>query len=98
MSVEITCITKDGGNHYNPYEAIERFGWYNPYNGQKGFANMSEMIDFLEKGNKAYVVDPLDKNDRAYLEVQERNGTKFVRTIADGERPDNLLELPECVR
>lgn len=96
MAVQITCISKDNGNHYNPYEAIEKFGWHNPYNGQAGVATMKDMIDFLEKGNRAYVIDPYDTGDKAYLVVMERGGRKFIQTIADGELTDNLLELAEC--
>ena len=95
MAIQITCINKDAGNHYNPHEAIERFGWYNPSTGKRGFASMGEMVNFLEQGNKAYVISR-DRVTVAYLYVRERNGRKFVQTIADGKFSDNLLQLDEC--
>lgn len=32
MSIRITCITKAGGDHENPYVAISRLGWVNLLN------------------------------------------------------------------
>jgi len=27
-----------------------------------------------------------------------KHGNKYLKTTADGERPDNLLSLPECTK
>jgi hypothetical protein len=96
MGIKITCINKDKGNHYNPYEAIRRFGWMNEETREKGFCYLKAMVDFVEKNpNRAYTQDFLGK--RAYLVVRvSRSGNKYVRTVTDGKETNNLLELSEC--
>ncbi len=60
MSVRVTCITKDGGNHFNPHEAISSFGWVNEETGAKGTSTRAQMIEFIEaQKGKAYVKDAL---------------------------------------
>jgi hypothetical protein len=94
MSVKITCINKDGGDHYDPHEAITYLGWVNESTGKKGRATKLEMVDFIEKGNQAYVQGRIKK---VYLEVKtSSHGNKYVRTIPDNIESNNLLSLPEC--
>lgn len=93
--VQITCINKDGGNHYDPYEAILDFGWVDDQTGKTGIASRAEMIDFLEKGHRAYTKDRF--NRIAWLIVSvSRFGNKYVKTVADGRETNNLLALAEC--
>ncbi len=95
MSVRITCINKDNGNHNNPHEAITNFGWLNESNNENGNAPMNEMVQYLEKGNNAYVKDYY--GNVAYCIVRiSQNGNKFIQTIKDQTYADNLLNLPEC--
>lgn len=95
MSVRITCISKDHGNHYNPFEAITAFGWRNESTAQAGTCTLQEIVKFLEDGNSAYVRDAY--NTLVYLVVRiSRSGNKYVRTEIDGRTSNNLLELPEC--
>jgi hypothetical protein len=35
MSIRITCITKAGGDHENPYVAISRLAWVNLLNSSE---------------------------------------------------------------
>jgi len=96
MSIRITCINKDGGNHYDPHEAIMRLGWIDESNNQTGKSTLVEMISFLEKGGQAYVRGA--SGTIASLVVRtSRFGNKYVKTIANGKETDNLLYLLECV-
>lgn len=95
MSVKITCINKDNGDHYDPHEAITHLGWINENTSKSGKCSRDDMIRFLEKGYRAYVKDAW--GNIAYLVVRiSRFGNKFVKTIADGRESNNLLELLEC--
>jgi len=96
MSVRITCINKDNGNHDNPHEAIEKFGWLNESTGERDICTRLAMVEFIEKKNGvAYVVDRY--GNKAYLYVRTSvKGNKYVQTIADNKYSDNLLALPEC--
>ena len=95
MSVRITCIKKDGGNHENPHTAISILGWVNESAGASGQSTRVQMYDFVKGGGQAYVRD--SRSNLAYLiaEVSSR-GTKFVKTKPDGTTTDNLLKLIEC--
>lgn len=97
MSVRITCINKDGGNHENPYVAISHLGWVNEQTRENGKSTRLEMYDFIKnKNGVAYVVDQRD-GSKAYLETRtSASGTKYVRTESNDTGRDNLLELPEC--
>lgn len=96
MAVKITCINKEGGNHYDPHEAIQYLGWINEKTGARGKSSRLEMVKFIEENGigSAYV----DRGGKiAYLVVRVSPwGNKYVKTIADGKETNNLLELPEC--
>ena len=95
MSVRITCINKDGGNHANPYEGITSFGWVNDQTKAAGRSTRAEMVEFLTKqGGRAYVKDAL--GNVAWIGVPRTDGTPFLRTYADSKWTDNLLSLTEC--
>lgn len=96
MSVRITCINKDNGNHQNPHEAITHLGWMNESSGDSGKSTRSQMVEFIEKDKgSAYVKDSSGR--MAYLIVKvSAYGNKYVKTIADGVESDNLLYLMEC--
>lgn len=97
MSVRITCIKKDNGNHQNPYLVISHLGWVDEKTRRTGIVSRLDMYNFIKKeGGQAYVVDKFD-NSKAYLEALiNAAGTKFVRTMPNDTGRDNLLSLPEC--
>lgn len=95
MSVKITCIKKDNGNHYNQHEAIESLGWINESTNETGHSTRLEVVEFIEKKNGQAYVEKGGK--KVYLDVRtSASGNKYVQTIADGKLTNNLLELPEC--
>jgi len=98
MSIKITCINKDSGNHENPHTAISFMNWIEEATGKMGRNSREEIYDFVKEGGigSAYVRD--SRGDTAYLEAKiTLRGTKYVRTVPDGIKADNLLTLPECI-
>ncbi|NQV00001.1 MAG: DUF3892 domain-containing protein [Parcubacteria group bacterium] len=96
MSVRITCINKDNGDHYDPHEAITHLGWLDESSKKNDKCTRLEMVKFIEDGNQAYVKDGL--GIKAFLVVRtSRYGNKYVQTEADGRPTNNLLALSECV-
>ena len=96
--IQITCITKDGGNHENQHTAISRLGWVDVHSRQQGNSSRLEIYDFLKKGGQAYVTDISGRNTAYLMTAETAFGTKYVKTIPDQTKTDNLLNLPECVR
>lgn len=94
MAVRITAIRKDGGNHYNPYEAISAYKWVNEQNGDSKITDRPTMVGWVERGGRAYVSSSEGTVD-CYVN-QSASGTKFLQTNADSLSSNNLLNLPEC--
>ena len=96
MAVKITCIKKASGDHENPYVAISSLGWVNEESGTSGSTSRIDMYAFIEdKGGIAYVKDAYGNKANLTTAISPK-GTKYVKTIADYTKTDNLLQLPEC--
>jgi len=93
MAIRITCINKDSGNHYNPYEAIQYLGWID--GNKSGKSARLDIVKYIEKGNEAFVLDIFNNKIKLVVRVSVA-GNKYVQTQADGKLTDNLLNLPEC--
>jgi hypothetical protein len=89
----VTCISKDGGYHANPHKAISHLGFTDSSGSYR--TTRLEMYNFIEAGGSAYVKDRF--GNTVYIGTAIHEGTKYVRTYADGKWTDNLLALPECV-
>jgi hypothetical protein len=92
-SVRIQCINKT--DRYNAHERIRSVGGVNP-NGTRWKMSQPDAIRDIENGTYAlYVEQPL--GDRvAVIVATSAAGNKYLKTVADGDQPNNLLSLPEC--
>jgi hypothetical protein len=95
MSIRITCIKKSNGYHLNPYTAIESLGWIEDGTGNTGNTDRVEIYEWVKKGGYAYVKDSKG-NSAKLIHAETSTGTKYVKTVADETKTDNLLQLPEC--
>ena len=92
MAIKIIAIKKDNGNHDNPHEAISDFLWIEPGTSGEYASSRETIVEFLEKGGKAYVETG---GYRAYCAVRDNGHIKYVQTHSDGYYNNNLLSLPE---
>jgi len=95
MSVKITCIKKSNGDHENPYVAITSMNWINEADSKTGTSTRIEMYDFVNGGGEAYVKDAVGNKAKLVARTTDK-GTKYVKTVADDVKSDNLLKLNEC--
>jgi hypothetical protein len=86
----VTCITKR-----EKYERILGLGCYTPTNVFLTFTE-AQVIDRIENYGDTFYVERPTGHVVDLIVVKERDGTKYVKTEADGEKPDNLLSLPPC--
>ena len=94
MAVRIIAIRKDGGNHYNPHEAISHYKWLDEQTRESKIADRPNMVAWVEGGGRAYVSST---EGTVYCYVNHSaTGTKFLETNADHRSSNNLLNLPEC--
>lgn len=95
MAIKITCIKKANGDHENPYVAIESMNWTKDGSIENITSTREQMYDFVNGGGYAYVEDKA--GNKAKLVARLFNDkTKYVKTVADDVKSDNLLKLQEC--
>jgi hypothetical protein len=87
---EVRCINKT--DRYNPHERISHIGGSN---GSRWKITEEEAIQGIESGKWEFYVNQGGRVVDVIVAVS-RFGHKYLKTIADGEQPDNLLSLPEC--
>ena len=89
---EVLCINKS--NRTDPHERITQIGGKNK-DGNRWTLTQQEAIEGMESGKWSFYVS---KNGRTVnvIVATSRYGHKYLKTVADGEQPDNLLSLSEC--
>lgn len=93
-NLQITCINKS--DRLNPHERITRVG-----GGAGGLLGhwrktQQEAIRDIETGTNNFYVSVRGISVWVVVAVS-RFGNKYLKTEADGEQPNNLLNLPECL-
>jgi len=90
-SYQVVCITKRGG-HSNPYERITHIG-ISTAQGQQRFTQ-EQVIAWIDSGQHNFYVQR--GHQPVMVVVAIYNGRKYLKTVADGYEPNNLLSLQEC--
>ena len=92
-SHEVKCINKT--DRYNAHERIRAIGGINP-NGTNWKLTQEQAIQGIEAGKWNFYVAMRGHIVKVVVAVS-RFGNKYLKTEADGEQPNNLLSLMECV-
>ncbi len=87
---QVMCINKS--KRYDPHKHIENIGGVS--GGKAWKITEDEAIRGIEIGKWSFYVSR--GGGTVDVIVAQRMGRKYLKTVADGERPDNLLSLPEC--
>lgn len=91
--LQVGCINKS--NRSDPHLRISNIGGHNG-DGSAWKLSESEAITGIENGKWAFFVErPIGHS--VEVVIATRLGVEYLKTTADGEQPDNLLALPECL-
>jgi len=91
ISVQIECINKRP--RLDPHERISSIGGRNA-DGKRWKLSLDAAIEGIEQGKWTFWT--LGGGQRANVVIAYHNMNKYLKTVADGAQPDNLLALPEC--
>lgn len=91
--VKISCIVKT--DRLNPHERIQSVGGVNP-DGTRWKLNEDKAISYIEDGTYEFYVERPAGQRVGVIIATSPWGNKYLKTIADGEHPNNLLSLPTC--
>ena len=92
-SHEILCINKN--DRFNPQERITHVGGKNSPT-EKWKLTVDEAIHGIETGKWNFYVNKGGSRVKVIISTS-KNGRKYLKTENDGEEPNNLLSLPECI-
>lgn len=90
---QILCVKKS--DRQNPHERITHIGGKNG-DGNSWQITQAEAITGIENGKWEFYVSRGGNTANVIISIS-RFGYKYLKTVNDGEQPDNLLSLPECV-
>jgi hypothetical protein len=90
---EVKCINKT--DRPNPHERIRAIGGVNP-DGTNWKLDQQKAIQGIESGKWNFYVSVRGQIVNVIIAIS-RYGNKYLKTEADGEQPNNLLSLYECV-
>ncbi|MCB5175226.1 DUF3892 domain-containing protein [Microvirga lenta] len=90
--LQIRCINKD--DRKSAHERITHVGGYGP--GPWKYS-VPDVIRFIENGQASFYVSRPQGDTVNVIVAVSRLGNKYIKTTADGDEPNNLLSLPECL-
>ena len=92
MHYEVKCITKS--HRLDPHERILWLGGV--YSGNLPWKfSQQDVVRLIEAGDSFKVTR--GGHSVKLIVAKSNYGNKYVKTEADGEQPNNLLSLPECI-
>jgi hypothetical protein len=89
---EIKCINKS--DRYDAHERIRFIGGIN-HDGTRWKLSQADAIAGIEDKKREFYVTKNWHTVNVIVSVS-RYGNKYLKTVNDGDQPDNLLSLPEC--
>ncbi|WP_390346442.1 DUF3892 domain-containing protein [Variovorax boronicumulans] len=90
---EIKCVNKS--DRYDPHERIKAVGGVNA-DGTNWKLSQVDAIQHIEAGRYQFFVTAGGRFVDVIVAVS-RFGNKYLKTVSDGDHPNNLLSLYECV-
>ena len=98
LEMEITCIHKMPRN--DSFHPIAKVGGINRTENKPFQMTQKEVIQSIDRGNHFFVTNPaggtIDVKVFVHFAPWDLAGRRYIATVADNTKRDNLLSLPEC--
>lgn len=91
MAIRVECVNKT--DRYDPHDRIRNIGGRNG-DSTRWKLTQEDAIAGIESSKWDFYVSV--NGQAVTVIVATRLGRKYLKTVADGEQPNNLLSLPEC--
>ena len=91
MALQIRCVNKNP--RLDPHKRIENVGGTNA-DGSRWKLTEADAIAGIQAGRYSFFVNAAGR--RVGVIVAVHQGRRYLKTVADGYAPNNLLSLPEC--
>ena len=92
IRAEIKCINKTPRN--DPHDRIQNVGGVN-HDGGRWWLPQPQAVAGVDNGTYSFYVSQAGYTVEVIVAVSQA-GHRYLKTVADGVQPDNLLKLPEC--
>ena len=89
---EIKCVNKS--DRYDPHERILSIGGVNT-DGSNWKLSQPEAVQSIKSGKYSVYVRAQGHTVDVIV-AKSRYGNEYIKTVSDGEQPNNLLSLYEC--
>lgn len=90
QKVQVSCIVKR--DRQNPHERIQAIGGL--HNGSRWQMDEDHAIRSIKRGEYDFYVSRGGRTVDVIISIH--NGREYLKTVADGYSPDNLLSLSSC--
>jgi hypothetical protein len=93
VSIRVFCVSKT--DRMNPHERIKGIGGFNA-NNTRWWLTVPAAIAGIREGKWSFYVENPPGHRVEVIIAYSTQGHEYLKTVADGEHPNNLLYLPEC--
>ena len=92
MKIQISCINKS--DRYSAHERINHCGGL--INGQRWRKTQQQVVSEIDSHTNQYYVMVSGYREVGVIVATSQWGNRYIKTVEDGEMPNNLLSLSEC--
>lgn len=96
MTIRLICMTHEAREGVDPLLCFKEIGGVNEQTGEVKLYRPSELHDLVTQGNNIYMNDIFGNKVKVAADITSK-GEKFIRTIFNNEKTDELLKLSSCI-
>ena len=91
--LHIRCVVKT--DRTSAHERIRAIGGINPDGSRWALTQDTAILQIEDGASVFYIERPRDQRFDVIVAIDTR-GNKYLRTVADRDQPEQLLQLPVC--